>query len=164
MMYSVLAGNQIFPVLISFFCTSKRECVLQSKLIMNSDNLTEMLQKGFRVTLGATSFMVETLQDSQKREENLAKLKSENLSQLTDEWAQQGELTEREARNFVDTIFSGSTNQDTVKTPADSDSPIDTPATPAAESDPQQSIQELTAQMVALRAELEKLRAEESQG
>ncbi|OCQ94695.1 hypothetical protein BCD67_04310 [Oscillatoriales cyanobacterium USR001] len=131
---------------------------------MNSDNLTEMLQKGFRVTLGATSFMIETLQDSQKRDENLAKLKSENLSQLTDEWAQQGELTEREARNFVDTIFAGSTNSDTVQTPTDSNSPINTPATPAGESNPQREIQELTAQMAALRAELEKLRTEESQG
>jgi polyhydroxyalkanoate synthesis regulator phasin len=130
---------------------------------MNSDNLTEMLQKGFRVTLGATSFMIETLQDSQKRDENLAKLKSENLSQLTDEWAQQGELTEREARNFVDTIFTGTTNQNTVQTPAGSDDPINTPATPAAASDPKLEIQELTAQMAALRAELEKLRTEESQ-
>jgi polyhydroxyalkanoate synthesis regulator phasin len=130
----------------------------------NSDNLTEMLQKGFRVTLGATSFMIETLQDSQKRDENLAKLKSENLSQLTDEWAQQGELTEREARNFVDTIFAGTTNQDTVETPTDSESPINTPATTATESNPQVEIQELTAQMAALRAELEKLRTEESQG
>jgi polyhydroxyalkanoate synthesis regulator phasin len=130
---------------------------------MNSDNLTEMLQKGFRVTLGATSFMIETLQDSQKRDENLAKLKSENLSQLTDEWAQQGELTEREARNFVDTIFTGTTNQNTVQTPADADAPINTPATPAAESDPKLEIQELTAQMAALRAELAKLRTEESQ-
>jgi polyhydroxyalkanoate synthesis regulator phasin len=131
---------------------------------MNSDNLTQMLQKGFRVTLGATSFVIETLQDSQKRDENLAKLKSENLSQLTDEWAQQGELTEREARNFVDTIFAGSTNQDTVETPADSNSPIHNPATSTAESDPKLEIQELTAQMAALRAELEKLRTEESQG
>lgn len=131
---------------------------------MNSDNLTQVLQKGFRVTLGATSFAFETLQDSEKRDENLAKLQYENLTQLTDEWALKGEMTEREARNFVDTILARQSNQDTPETEATSDSPISTPAPPAAESDARLEIQELTVQVAALRAELENLRAQESQG
>ncbi|HLO51017.1 MAG TPA: hypothetical protein VK211_21560 [Kamptonema sp.] len=131
---------------------------------MNSDNLTQVLQKGFRVTLGATSFVMETLQDSQKRDENLAKLKSENLTQLADEWAQKGEMTELEARNFVDTIWAGQSNQDNAEAGATSDSPTSTSAPPPAQSDARLEIQELTAQIAALRAELENLRAEESQG
>ncbi len=141
--------------------------VLQRKLIliMNSDNLTQMLQKGFRVTLGATSFVIETLQDSQKRDENLSKLKSENFSQLTEEWAQQGEMTEREARNFVDTILAQQNTQDSAQTGVTSDSPVSTPTEPAPDSDPRPEIQELTAQVAALRAELENLRADnQSQG
>lgn len=136
--------------------------VLQRKLIliMNSDNLTQMLQKGFRVTLGATSFVIETLQDSQKRDENLSKLKSENFSQLTEEWAQQGEMTEREARNFVDTILAQQNTQDSAQTGATSDSPVSTPTEPTPDSDPRPEIQELTAQVAALRAELENLRAD----
>lgn len=130
---------------------------------MISDNLTQVLQQGFRVTLGATSFVIETLQDSEKRDENLAKLKSENLTQLTDEWAQKGEMTEREARNFVDTILSGQSNQDSAENGVTSDFPIHTPAPSAANSDAGLEIQELTAQIAALRAELEHLRAEESQ-
>ena len=128
---------------------------------MNSDNLTQMLQKGFRVTLGATSFVIDTLQDSQKRDENLSKLKSENLSQLTEEWAQQGELTEREARNFVDTIFTQQNTQDSDRTEVTSDPPIGAPAEPAGQSDPRLEIQELTAQVAALRAELQNLRADD---
>jgi len=131
---------------------------------MNSDNLTQVLQKGFRVTLGATSFAIETLQDSQKRDENLAKLQYENLTQLADEWALKGEMTEREARNFVDTIWTRQSSQDSAETGATSDSPISTPATPTAQPDARLEIQELTAQIAALRAELANLRDEESQG
>ena len=128
------------------------------------DNLTQVLQQGFRVTLGATSFVIETLQDAEKRDENLAKLNSENFTQLTDEWAHKGEMTEREARNFVDTIFSGQSNQDSAETEVTSDSPISTPPPAQAQSEARFEIQELTAQVAALRAELENLRAEESQG
>jgi polyhydroxyalkanoate synthesis regulator phasin len=72
---------------------------------MNPDNLPQMLQTGFHLTLGATSFLIETLQDPLKREENLDKLKSD-LGQLASELLEKGEMTDREARNFVDTIFS----------------------------------------------------------
>ncbi len=68
---------------------------------MNSDNLTQLLQQRFRITLGATASLVETLQDPQKRNQNLSDLRSE-LNHLTQEWAEKGEVTEQEARNFVD--------------------------------------------------------------
>lgn len=72
---------------------------------MNSDNLTQLLQQGFRVTLGATASLVETLQDPQKRNDNLDSIRSE-LSYLATEWAAKGEITEQEARNFVDNLLN----------------------------------------------------------
>lgn len=120
---------------------------------MNSDNLTQLLQQGFRVTLGATASLVETLQNPQKQTENLHQLRSE-LSQLTSEWAVKGEMTEQEARNFVERLLSQLGNSGS--TPASS-----TVSAPDSESIPtsaQLSVQELIAQIAAIRAELENLR------
>lgn len=133
---------------------------------MNSEKLPQMLQTGFHLALGATSFLIETLQYPLKREENLEKLKSD-LGVLADELLEKGEMTDREARNFVDTIFSGqndreNTNSESVS-PQQSNSSIGNPPHSVTQPDVQLEIQELTAQMMALRAHLENLRAEKSQ-
>jgi len=133
---------------------------------MNPDNLPQILQTGFHLTLGATSFLIETLQDPLKREENLDKLKSD-LSLLADELLEKGEMTEKEARNFVDTIFSPpgekeNASSDESVSHQQSDTATDTPSESVGQADVKQ-IQELTAQMAALRVELENLRAENSQ-
>ena len=133
---------------------------------MNPDNLPQMLQTGFHLTLGATSFLIETLQDPLKREENLDKLKSD-LGQLASELLEKGEMTDREARNFVDTIFSGPGNRENADSesvsPKESGAATDHPPDSVVQPDVKLEIQELTAHMAALRVELEKLRAENSQ-
>jgi polyhydroxyalkanoate synthesis regulator phasin len=141
---------------------------------MNLDQVIDSLYKGFRVSLGATASLAETLQDpykreqqlnqlrqawdelptvlkdEQKRQENLSRLQTE-LTQLTDEWATKGEVTEREARNFVETMLSQYPQQRTTPT-------VDTTATPIAPTSVQLELQELTAQIAAIREELEQLR------
>jgi polyhydroxyalkanoate synthesis regulator phasin len=133
---------------------------------MNPDNLPQMLQTGFHLTLGATSFLIETLQDPLKREENLDKLKSD-LGELASELLEKGEMTDREARNFVDTIFSQPGNRENADSesvsPKESDATTDAPPDSVVQPDVKLEIQELTAHMAALRVELEKLRAENSQ-
>jgi polyhydroxyalkanoate synthesis regulator phasin len=133
---------------------------------MNPDNLPQMLQTGFHLTLGATSFLIETLQDPLKREENLEKLKSD-LGALASELLEKGEMTDREARNFVDTIFSQPGNRENADSesvsPKESDATTDAPPDSVVQPDVKLEIQELTAHMAALRVELEKLRTENSQ-
>ena len=133
---------------------------------MNPDNLPQMLQTGFHLTLGATSFLMETLQDPLKREENLDKLKSD-LGQLASELLEKGEMTEREARNFVDTIFSQPGDRENADSeslsPKQSDAATDNPPDSVVQPDVKLEIQELTAHMAGLRVELENLRAENSQ-
>ncbi|MBE9012992.1 hypothetical protein IQ250_22590 [Pseudanabaenaceae cyanobacterium LEGE 13415] len=124
---------------------------------MNSDTVVRILQKSFRVTLGATASLVEILQDPQKREANLHKIKVE-LDQLTREWAEKGEVTEQEARSYVDQFVAqrrGEMNSATTVT---------TTATPVQTPSPevQLELQELTAQLAAIRAEVERLRSEEN--
>jgi len=140
---------------------------------MNSDNLPQMLQTGFHLTLGAASFLIETLQDPLKREENLEKLNSD-LGLLADELLEKGEMSHQEARNFVETVFAhqsdGENNGENNDSEFASDkpsqqqwnAPADNISEPFAQPDVQLEIQELTELMAALRAELENLRAENS--
>jgi len=124
---------------------------------MNSNHLVDLLQTGFRVSLGATTSLVETLQDSQKREESLSQLRSE-LSQRVTEWAEKGAITEQEARSFIEQIWRQQSAPG--RSPATETSP-DTyaaPPTTAAAPNAQLEIEELTAQIAAIRTELEQLR------
>ncbi len=132
---------------------------------MNSDTVLQLLQRGFRVTLGATASLVEILQDPQRRDANLSKLRTE-FDQLAQEWAEKGSVTEQEARNFVDSIFrqgDRSASSPAESTGYDYGSTTTVVAPPSAASpDTQLELQELTAQLAAIRAELEALRNQES--
>lgn len=120
---------------------------------MNPDTLPEFLQRGFRFTLGATSSLVESLQDPQKFDENVQKLTT-NFDQLSDEWVEKGAVTEQEARTFVDSIILQQTG-------ASSSSPgnatVTTTAVPVTSPDIQAEIKDLTAQVIALREEVANL-------
>lgn len=124
---------------------------------MNSNTLLNLLQTGFRVSLGATTSLVETIQDPQKREESLYELRTQ-LSQRVIEWAEKGAVTEQEARRFIEQIWNQSRTPErssSSETPPDiSTSPSATATSPNA----QLEIEELTAQIAAIRTELEKLR------
>lgn len=123
---------------------------------MNPDNFTELVQKGFRVTLGATSALIEGIQDSAKRDETLSKMQSD-FGQLTEEWAVKGAVTEQEARNFVDTLLKQEGQSAGRETPPASGTSGTTSATPGTDARVQEELLELTAQLAALRAELQKL-------
>jgi polyhydroxyalkanoate synthesis regulator phasin len=122
---------------------------------MSTDTVVRLLQKSFRVTLGATTSLVEILQDPQKREANLTKLKAE-LEELTREWAEKGEVTELEARNYVDNFIAQRRSE--INSSATT---VPTTATEVQPPEVQLELQELTAQLAALRAEIERLRMEE---
>lgn len=120
---------------------------------MNSDELLQSLQKGFHVTLGATASLVESIQDSQKRDENLSKLRQPDWQQLTEELATKGAQTEQEARSFVDTMMAQRQAGQTSETGSTAASNTQT-----VPNDLQREIRDLTSQIAALRAELERLR------
>ena len=126
---------------------------------MNPDNIIAFLQQGFHITLGAATSVVESLQDDRKREENFTKLQSAEWSELSRDWEQKGEITEREARNFVENIWGAPAGS--ASSTAD---PASTAASPTAGSKAnlQREIQELTEHIAALRSELEKLQEEKA--
>jgi len=125
---------------------------------MNSDSLIQLLHSSVRVALGATTSLIEVLQDPTKRDENLTKLRQE-WSKLSEEWEVKGESTEQEARTFVNNLL----NQRYASSPSSSTGTVtvEVPSTTTTSPDVQVEIQELTAQIAAIRAELEKLRSAE---
>lgn len=127
---------------------------------MSSDNFVQNIQTGFRITVGATASLIESLQDDRKREENLETLKLD-WTQIADKWAAKGEQTEQEARNFVDAVMSQGQSA-TNRPPTDSASPTaEANSTSAADVAVHSELQELTEQIASLRKELEQLRERE---
>ncbi|MGK7951193.1 MAG: hypothetical protein AB4368_21005 [Xenococcaceae cyanobacterium] len=125
---------------------------------MNNNNFLQVIQQGFRITIGATASLVETIQDPQKRTKTLSQLQLE-LEQKTKEWAQKGEVTEQEARRIIDDLLSQrgwKTQTDTTTNSTQSSSTRNYP-----ESTVQSGLEELTQQIITLREELEKLRKSE---
>lgn len=118
---------------------------------MNPDMVTEFLKKGFHVTLGATTSVVESLQDSQKREENISQLNL-GFDQLSQIWADKGEITETEARKMIDSM---ATQYGVNANPMSSGSSTAPSATsPSIDPSLQQELKTLTNQLANIRLEL----------
>ncbi|PSB00650.1 hypothetical protein [Merismopedia glauca] len=168
---------------------------------MNSDNLVQLVQKSFRITLGATTSIVEVLQNPDQRQANFSEMRSKWNERIED-WETKGEVTEQEARKFVDTMWQQQQNRSSgiPENPETSDSApntefrvnfpnfadslsqfwrnqniypgysenVDSSATQSNTSstvDPQvqRELENLTAQIAAMRAELETLRQLDNQ-
>jgi hypothetical protein len=116
---------------------------------MNSDTAMDLLKKGFRITLGASTSLVESIQDPLKREENLALMQS-NPNAFAELLAEKGAVAEVEARRVVDSVVtqysSGSTASNPVSSAAATTSSID----PSLE----RSLRDLTAELAQIRSEL----------
>ncbi len=115
---------------------------------MNSDTIFQLLQQSLRVGVGLTASVLETLQDTQKRNQTLSELQGE-IAKKTEEWAKKGEITEQEVREFLDQWLSQQTSSKT--NPG-------SPASTKTKADMNQEIQQLTEKIITLRQELEYLR------
>ncbi|WP_103666245.1 hypothetical protein [Pseudanabaena sp. BC1403] len=142
---------------------------------MDTIDLEKLFQRGYYVTLGATSSLLEVIQDPTKREENLKRL-GRSFDEITQELAKKGVTTEAEARSYVDKFIAqqvnGSTNTTssesagltTVTTTAktvDDNAPDGTSekSDKSVKASMRDEIQELTQQLASLRSQLEQLRS-----
>jgi polyhydroxyalkanoate synthesis regulator phasin len=127
---------------------------------MNNNNLTQTLQQGFHIAVGAVTSLVETVQDPEKRTEALSEWQME-LNQKTREWAIKGETTEQEARKVLDNFLRPRNwQEDSVRSDRANNS--NESSNFAEENELNSGLQQLQAEIVALRIELAKMR--ESQG
>jgi polyhydroxyalkanoate synthesis regulator phasin len=128
---------------------------------MNSDNLVQLIQKSFRITLGATTSIIEVLQNPDKRQANFSEMRSK-LNERMEDWETKGEVTEQEARRFVDVMWQQRQNGNSRSyNPADS-SPVSPDNNSTVDPQVQTELERLTAQISAMRTELELLRQTEN--
>lgn len=121
-----------------------------------STNFFDIVQKGFRVTVGAAASLVETIQDPLKRDVTISEFRTELQSRAA-EWSEKGEMTEQEARKFLENILQ----QNKISDPGSQE--IVTTATEVKDQDVENEIKVLTQQIVVLKTELEALRRGQSE-
>ncbi|MEM9161521.1 MAG: hypothetical protein AAGC54_00430 [Cyanobacteria bacterium P01_F01_bin.4] len=126
---------------------------------MNFDTFTELLQKSFRMTLGAAASAIEAVQDPQKASQKFSEIGTD-FNRLADELEVKGALTEKEARDFVDNL--GQQMPNPFQSAPASNSTVNTVATPVVEAGIQAEIKALTEQLTAIRSEIEQLKAQNS--
>lgn len=130
--------------------------------------IEQILQRSFYVTLGATSSLLEVMQDSAKLE-TLLNNWQQDLDRLIQQLVDKGVITEVEARNFVDRFvsrnWSGMSNPSQQTNTPTTDvnnvtSNVTTVDTTAVTTNPDAvaELDELTKELADLRAELERLR------
>jgi polyhydroxyalkanoate synthesis regulator phasin len=123
---------------------------------MNANNFSQFVQQSYRVAVGAAATLLETLQDSQKRESTISELQSQ-WNQRVEEWAEKGEVTEQEARRTVETWLHKQ-QRGKQATETDSSQGAEATAPPPADTAAQAELKALTQEIVALRTELEESR------
>jgi polyhydroxyalkanoate synthesis regulator phasin len=113
----------------------------------NSNNLlVNTLQQGFRITVGATASLVETLQDPQKRQITFQDLQQQ-WGQKAEQWAEKGSVTEAEARQYVEQWLAQMRKNSPVGNQSSGSQTIDF-ATAQAE------LERLTQEIIAMKDEL----------
>jgi polyhydroxyalkanoate synthesis regulator phasin len=122
---------------------------------MNNNPIFQLIQQSLRVTIGATTSLLETIQDPQKRSVTLSELQTQ-LQQKTLEWSEKGEITEQEARRFVEQLLNKSGKS--TSSSWNSSSSTASKTTPTTSVTVESDLKELTDQIIALRNELEQLR------
>ncbi|AFY59754.1 hypothetical protein [Synechococcus sp. PCC 6312] len=115
---------------------------------MSNPNPVELVQKSYYAAIGAVSSVVESVQDSQKRDATLAQVQqlitnpsSDKIHAVAKTLAEKGQVTEQQARKFVDTILDNRS--------------VPTTAKPASST-----TQQLQAELIALTQTLANLRGQ----
>ncbi len=136
---------------------------------MDTIDLSKLMQRGYYVTLGATSSLLEVIQDPIKREQNL-RMVGRSFDEVTQELADKGVTTEAEARSFVDNFIAQQVSGTTKPPEATGLTTVTTTARTVDDAIPENlvdkkvkasmrdEIKELTQQLANLRSELEQLR------
>lgn len=117
---------------------------------MNTDTLLELFQQGFRVAIGTTTTIADTLKNPQTASETWTRL-TQNPTEFAQELLDKGAVTEQEARQVVDSIWPQNTPTSSITT-------INTTAI-VVMPDVQAELKDLTIQLAAIRSEIAQLRS-----
>lgn len=126
---------------------------------MTPDTVTTTIQKGFHVTLGATATLLEAIQDPQTSGQRFSELGSD-VSRLAETLEIKGEVTEREARQFVDSLLTQLPNP--FAEGAANPPTVDIVANPIADPTVQSDLAALTQELADIRQAIETLKGKSS--
>lgn len=126
---------------------------------MYPDDLSQTLQKGFRVTLGATASLLEAIQDPENSSQKFSAI-GNDVNRLTEELEVKGETTEREARQFVDSLLGQMPNPFTSSNSDAEGTTITTVASPVVNASVQTDLETLTQELAEIRQEIEALKGQ----
>ena len=133
-------------------------------MMSTAHDVQELFTRARRIAFGTAASLVEILQDTDKRNQNFQKL-TENFNQIADEMAIKGEETEMEARRQMDSWWSSTSTARTNNTVPTKIEVIDiTDATDGVYGNGAAEVEALTAEIAALKAELEQLRGSSQNG
>lgn len=125
---------------------------------MNPDTLNQTIQKGFRVTLGATASLLDALRDPQGSQAKFSEIGSD-VDRLTEELESRGAETEQEARTLVDELLHQVPNPFEEST--GSNRTVDTVATSVTDASTQAELEALTQELSTLRQEIDALKSQQ---
>ncbi len=126
---------------------------------MYPDDLAQTLQKGIRVTLGATASLIEAIQDPENSSQKFSELGSD-VNRLTEELEVKGETTEREARQLVDSLLSQVPNPFASAELETRTTTITTVASPVVNVSVQNDLEALTQELAEIRQQIETLKGQ----
>ncbi len=133
-------------------------------MMSTAHDVQELFTRARRIAFGTAASLGEILQDTDKRNQNFQKL-TENFNQIADEMAIKGEETEMEARRQMDSWWSSTSTARTNNTVPTKIEVIDiTDATDGVYGNGAAEVEALTAEIAALKAELEQLRGSSQNG
>jgi polyhydroxyalkanoate synthesis regulator phasin len=117
---------------------------------MNTDTLLQLFQQGFRAAIGTTITLANTLKNPESFPQTWTRL-TENPTGFAQELIDKGAVTEQEARQVVDSLWSqnNSPSSMTITTTA-------TTVTP----DVQAELKDLMIELAAIRSEIAQLRSD----
>jgi hypothetical protein len=130
---------------------------------MIPDGLSQTLQKGFHLTLGAGAALLEAIQSPQQASQRFAGL-GNDVTRITAELETKGVATEREARQMVDTLVSQLPFSFPQSSSGASPSTVDTVARPVTDTGIQDDLASLRQALTEIRQELDALRDRPNQG
>jgi len=130
---------------------------------MTPDGLSQTLQKGFHLTLGAGAALLEAIQSPQQASQRFAEL-GNDVTRITAELETKGVTTEREARQVVDALVSQLPFPFPQSSSGSSPSTVDTVARPITDTGIQDDLASLRQALTEIRQELDALSDRPNQG
>lgn len=127
---------------------------------MNPDTLSQTIQKGVRVTLGATASILDALKDPQGSQAKFSEIGTD-VDRLTETLEARGVETEQEARELVDGLIAQMPPMPAnpfAPTPA-SEAVVDARIIPVTDVTVQRDLEELTLELANLRQEIDSLKS-----